>query len=492
MEKYIFGEAPDEEHEKEEALNIESPLPELGKLLFSQPINLSSLLSGDDAFREETGAEKDPGLIQASDGILAINPQSLNLKLPVSLESVTVDTDSGEMSEPPTSKEFRRICSEIVPEQIYVSGWLVAEEWSQLESRGITHVINTACAVSKCPFPGMITYLPLSIEDNRNEDILAYIYPCIEFIETAVTNGGRVLVHCMEGVSRSCSVVIGYLMWKRGLRYVEAQAFVQNGRPICQPNPSFICQLLEFEKRLLSPQKRARSCRVTLRECNGQYILLVVGDQDRAVDKRFPYIAFEPPQTLRVSVDMSSPYIDLLVQLGRDASEQIAGIERIESPFIEVVGFDTEILPIPVSSFDVDYKACYDFFQSFGQIESTPRNPEDEEPCTARSHKSHGSIDSARDDGRVQVFEYLPDMVQLNARLAFFDSDDLDSRCTYLFLMRRLTILWIGDEVIEASDSASIIAHVRRLIPRPQSEIRVVKQGSEPDEFWDLFLRTDG
>ena len=492
MKKYIFGGGSDEAHESDGEINTDSPLPELSKLLFPQQINLSNLLTGDVAHRDDTDSGKDAISHEVSGQALSMNPPSLSLKLPVKLESVTVDTDSGELTEPPTSKEFRRICSEIVPEQIYVSGWLVAEDWSQLESRGITHVINTACAVSKCPFPGVITYLPLSIEDSRNEDILAYIYPCIEFIESAISNDGRVLVHCMEGVSRSCSVVIGYLMWKRGMKYIEAQEFVQNGRPICQPNASFICQLLEFEKRLLSPEKRPRSCRVTLRESNGQFILLTLGDQDRAVDKRFPYIAFEPPQTLRVSVDMSSPYIDFLVQLGRDAAEQIAGIEHIDDPLIEVVGFDTETLPIPVSSFDTDYKACYDFFQSFGQVESTPRNPEDEEPCTARSHKSHGSIDSARDDGRVQVFEYLPELIQLNARLAFFDSDDLDSRCMYLFLMHRLAILWIGDEVTVVSDSASVIAHVRRLIPRPQSEIRVVKQGGEPDEFWDLFLRTDG
>ena len=54
-----------------------------------------------------------------------------------------------------------------------------------------------------------------------------------EWAESALTGGGRILVHCQSGVSRSCSLVIGYLMWKQGLGYDEALAKVKVTPRMC-------------------------------------------------------------------------------------------------------------------------------------------------------------------------------------------------------------------------------------------------------------------
>jgi hypothetical protein len=401
----------------------------------------------------------------------------------IQLPTVSFEKGDSVSTEPPTSKEYRRICSEVISGQMYVSGWLVAEDWSQLESHGITHVINTACMVSKCPFPSAIAYLCLSIEDSRNEDILAYVYPCIGFIEAALLSGGRVLIHCMEGVSRSCTIAIAYVMWKQGLTYREAQDFVQSGRPVCQPNPGFICQLLDFEKRLRLTETRARIQRVTLRKVNDQLVLLAVSSSSVS-DKRFPYLEYNPMnREMRLFVDHESPYRDLLIQLGQDAIDEIVCIERLDA-CIEICDFDPALLPIPCLAFDEDYAVCYEFFQLNGDVRTAPQ--EDEEPCTARSHRSHGSIDSARDRNRVRVYEYTDSVHALTDPIPFFDADDLDSRFHYLFVLSNLAIVWIGNETVEY-DSGPMISHIRSLLPRPLVEIRVIQQGAEPDEFWDLF-----
>lgn len=60
--------------------------------------------------------------------------------------------------------------------------------------------------------------------------------------------GGSVLVHCQAGMSRSASVVIGYLMWKNKLPLRDAIALTRKGRPRVLPNAGFLCQLLEFGK----------------------------------------------------------------------------------------------------------------------------------------------------------------------------------------------------------------------------------------------------
>jgi protein-tyrosine phosphatase len=58
-----------------------------------------------------------------------------------------------------------------------------------------------------------------NIRDNQHENIECIFYECFEFIEDSLKNGGKVLVHCAYGVSRSVTIVSAYLIWKLGLDY---------------------------------------------------------------------------------------------------------------------------------------------------------------------------------------------------------------------------------------------------------------------------------
>ena len=70
---------------------------------------------------------------------------------------------------------------------------------------------------------------------------------------------GSVLVHCVQGVSRSVSMVIAYLMKHKKWSYDQALAFVRSKRPQAKPNPAFAAQLQQYERRLLAEQQRGRS-----------------------------------------------------------------------------------------------------------------------------------------------------------------------------------------------------------------------------------------
>jgi protein-tyrosine phosphatase len=61
---------------------------------------------------------------------------------------------------------------------------------------------------------------------------------CFQFIEKNISNG-NVLVNCQQGVSRSASVVIMYLMRKFNVGYYEGFRFVKRKRNIIKINPSF-------------------------------------------------------------------------------------------------------------------------------------------------------------------------------------------------------------------------------------------------------------
>lgn len=68
-----------------------------------------------------------------------------------------------------------------------------------------------------------------------------------EFIDQALHNGGRVLVHCGDGISRSPALVIAYLMTTFNVSHEEAFLHVQSRRFCASPNPSFQRQIEAYE-----------------------------------------------------------------------------------------------------------------------------------------------------------------------------------------------------------------------------------------------------
>ncbi len=64
-------------------------------------------------------------------------------------------------------------------------------------------------------------------------------------------SGGRVLVHCQAGISRSATICLAYLMHTRRVRLDEAFDFVKQRRQVISPNLSFMGQLLQFETDVL-------------------------------------------------------------------------------------------------------------------------------------------------------------------------------------------------------------------------------------------------
>ena len=75
-------------------------------------------------------------------------------------------------------------------------------------------------------------------------------YRAIDFIQNAQKNKQNVLIHCIQGVSRSISIVIAYIIFKLGYDYKKAELFVKQKRGIACPNNGFMVELIQFHKRL--------------------------------------------------------------------------------------------------------------------------------------------------------------------------------------------------------------------------------------------------
>eukprot|EP00918_Siedleckia_nematoides_P016528 GHVU01035549.1.p1 GENE.GHVU01035549.1~~GHVU01035549.1.p1 ORF type:complete len:215 (+),score=19.17 GHVU01035549.1:51-695(+) len=71
----------------------------------------------------------------------------------------------------------------------------------------------------------------------------------IRFLEKALKEHGRILVHCAKGISRSAALLVAFLMYKEDMSYDDAFARINEVRSI-YPNLGFQRQLKELESRL--------------------------------------------------------------------------------------------------------------------------------------------------------------------------------------------------------------------------------------------------
>ncbi|KAK9276195.1 hypothetical protein L1049_005726 [Liquidambar formosana] len=146
---------------------------------------------------------------------------------------------------------FDKECSRIA-EHIYLGSDAVAKNREILRQNCITHVLN--CVGFVCPeyFKSDLVYKTLWLQDSPSEDITSILYDVFDYFEDVREQGGRVLVHCCQGVSRSTSLVIAYLMWREGQSFEDAFQYVKAARGVTNPNMGFACQLLQCQKRVLA------------------------------------------------------------------------------------------------------------------------------------------------------------------------------------------------------------------------------------------------
>lgn len=155
---------------------------------------------------------------------------------------------------------FDKECSRIA-EHIYLGSDTVAKNHELLRRNGITHVLN--CVGFVCPeyFKSDFVYKTLWLQDSPTEDITSILYDVFDYFEDVREQRGRVLVHCCQGVSRSTSLVIAYLMWREGQSFEDAFQYVKTARGVTNPNVGFACQLLQCQKRVLAMPASPNSIR---------------------------------------------------------------------------------------------------------------------------------------------------------------------------------------------------------------------------------------
>ena len=89
-----------------------------------------------------------------------------------------------------------------------------------------------------------------NIHDSTDEAIEDIFEATGAILEDAAAREEASLVHCAAGISRSVTVVLAYLLMKKGLRLAEAYDLVKERRPRIGPNTRFMGKLVELERSL--------------------------------------------------------------------------------------------------------------------------------------------------------------------------------------------------------------------------------------------------
>ncbi|XP_026989742.2 dual specificity protein phosphatase 13-like [Tachysurus fulvidraco] len=145
---------------------------------------------------------------------------------------------------------------------LYISNVRIAQNRTTLQSLGITHILNAAHSkhgsIGDQKFYGTsFVYCGIPAEDSSHFDLDVYFRPAAEFIHKGLkTVDGKVLVHCIMGMSRSSSLVLAYLMLYHRMSLCSAIKRLVQKRAI-YPNRNFLALLLDLDLQL---KKKHKTC----------------------------------------------------------------------------------------------------------------------------------------------------------------------------------------------------------------------------------------
>lgn len=136
----------------------------------------------------------------------------------------------------------------IIENKLYLGNISAARSSRSLSERRISHIVSVCSDQIPAELPESgLSHLRIPVEDVDYADLLIHLPAAVRFIDNAIRHHGIVLVHCVQGLSRSATVVAAYLMWSRRINATQALEAVRRAREQVWPNPGFQEQLVVYE-----------------------------------------------------------------------------------------------------------------------------------------------------------------------------------------------------------------------------------------------------
>ena len=99
----------------------------------------------------------------------------------------------------------------LVYPNIYIGNYSTSTNLELLQGLGITHIL-TVLPTFNPPFPDKFAYLHVQAYDDETQNLEPFFQQTNKFISDALTQRGKLLIHCMVGRSRSVSVFMAFII----------------------------------------------------------------------------------------------------------------------------------------------------------------------------------------------------------------------------------------------------------------------------------------
>ncbi|VDN21183.1 unnamed protein product [Gongylonema pulchrum] len=136
--------------------------------------------------------------------------------------------------------------SEVRP-YLFLSGFGCITE-KKLRAHGITHIIDATNLPNNPRYRG-IEVMEIFVDDSLIADLTPHFPLAAQFVRDSQKQGGKVLIHCAAGISRSAALCIICLVLNEGRSLREAYYDVLEKRPFISPNIAFWRQMIDFERK---------------------------------------------------------------------------------------------------------------------------------------------------------------------------------------------------------------------------------------------------
>ncbi|GJV75878.1 dual specificity protein phosphatase PHS1 isoform X2 [Tanacetum coccineum] len=182
------------------------------------------------------------GFFEGNESNAVVDAHELKLRLEHILERISLISDAGNTEKPSSVTSF-----------LFIGGALAARSVYTLQHIGITHILclcSNEIGQSDSQRRDFFEYQNFSICDEEDSNISEIFEEANQFIDAVEQKGGKVLVHCFEGRSRSATVVLAYLMMRKNFTLQKAWNTLRRVHRRAQPNDGFATVLLELDRKL--------------------------------------------------------------------------------------------------------------------------------------------------------------------------------------------------------------------------------------------------
>ena len=214
----------------------------------------------------------------------------------------------------------------IVYPNIYIGNYSSSTNLESLTALGITHIISVIPSFNP-PFPDKFNYLHIEAYDDESQDMKVHFEKTNKYISDCLTQGGKCLIHCMVGRSRSVSVFMAFIIYIIHNKFNQSIIKIDNDGEIHSlsegsndgnSNGNSNGNVIEYKK-LVNGRTRRKSIS---RNGDEQITKLEETERPQLCKKEENFIIYKKQNMINEVVELSNKY-NLLLNEIRDLQSKI-------------------------------------------------------------------------------------------------------------------------------------------------------------------------